>query len=121
MSYVLVSYVCLIHVIMYLVHVSDVRITSRVESWIISCVIPPLISYRVKSCRIMMLQVRELLSAFGPLKSFHLVRDPGSPTSKGYGFCEYLNAAVTAMACEGLHGMQLGDKTLTVRPATDRG
>lgn len=66
-------------------------------------------------------QVRELLSAFGPLKSFHLVRDPGSPTSKGYGFCEYLDARVTAMACEGLHGMQLGDKTLTVRPATDRG
>eukprot|EP00903_Cladosiphon_okamuranus_P010716 g10128.t1 len=66
-------------------------------------------------------QVRELLSAFGPLKSFHLVRDPGSPTSKGYGFCEYLDASVTAMACEGLHGMQLGDKTLTVRPATDRG
>ncbi|CAN0218966.1 unnamed protein product [Ectocarpus sp. 6 AP-2014] len=66
-------------------------------------------------------QVRELLSAFGPLKSFHLVRDPGSPTSKGYGFCEYLNAGVTAIACEGLHGMTLGDKTLTVRPATDRG
>ncbi|CAN0102742.1 unnamed protein product [Hapterophycus canaliculatus] len=66
-------------------------------------------------------QVRELLSAFGPLKSFHLVRDPGSPTSKGYGFCEYLNAGVTALACEGLHGMTLGDKTLTVRPATDRG
>lgn len=67
------------------------------------------------------IQVRELLSAFGPLKSFHLVRDPGSPTSKGYGFCEYLNAGVTAIACEGLHGMTLGDKTLTVRPATDRG
>lgn len=66
-------------------------------------------------------QVRELLSAFGPLKSFHLVRDPGSPTSKGYGFCEYLNGGVTAIACEGLHGMTLGDKTLTVRPATDRG
>eukprot|EP00904_Undaria_pinnatifida_P003298 jgi/Undpi1/1296/HiC_scaffold_11.g04688.m1 len=66
-------------------------------------------------------QVRELLSAFGALKSFHLVRDPGSPTSKGYGFCEYINPAVTAIACEGLHGMTLGDKTLTVRPATDRG
>lgn len=66
-------------------------------------------------------QVRELLSAFGPLKSFHLVRDPGSPTSKGYGFCEYVDRAVTAIACEGLHGMTLGDKTLTVRPATDRG
>lgn len=66
-------------------------------------------------------QVRELLSAFGPLKSFHLVRDPGSPTSKGYGFCEYISPGVTAIACEGLHGMTLGDKTLTVRPATDRG
>ncbi|CAN0060726.1 unnamed protein product, partial [Choristocarpus tenellus] len=65
-------------------------------------------------------QVKELLSAFGPLKSFHLVRDPGAQNSKGYAFCEYVDQAVTPMACEGLHGMTLGDKTLTVRPATDR-
>ena len=33
--------------------------------------------------------VKELLSVFGPLKSFHMVRDPGMTTSKGYGFCEF--------------------------------
>ncbi|CAM9408458.1 unnamed protein product, partial [Phaeothamnion confervicola] len=62
-------------------------------------------------------QVKELLSAFGPLKSFHLVRDSGSPTSKGYAFCEYIDPDMTQVACDGLNGMQLGDKTLTVRVA----
>ncbi len=29
-----------------------------------------------------LLQIKELLSAFGPLKSFHLVKDPGATHSK---------------------------------------
>mmetsp|Transcript_16928 Transcript_16928/g.22374 ORF Transcript_16928/g.22374 Transcript_16928/m.22374 type:complete len:572 (-) Transcript_16928:367-2082(-) len=75
-------------------------------------------------------QVRELLQAFGPLKAFHLVREsgasgsqvrePGSTTSKGYGFCEYIDPSVTVRACEGLNGMALGDKTLTVKMATNQ-
>ena len=60
-------------------------------------------------------QIMELLSAFGPIKQFHQViayfnaynslhaytyihtyqvRDPGSVTSKGYAFCEYVDPAV---------------------------
>lgn len=62
-------------------------------------------------------QVKELLSAFGPLKAMHLVKDAGAVNSKGYGFCEYIDPAVTLLACEGLNGMNLGDKTLTVRMA----
>ena len=31
-------------------------------------------------------QVMELMGAFGPIKAFHQVRDPGSVTTKGYGF-----------------------------------
>lgn len=62
-------------------------------------------------------QVMELLSVFGPLKSFHQVREPGSNTSKGYAFAEYANAEVTDAAIKGLNGMSLGDKTLTVRYA----
>lgn len=62
--------------------------------------------------------VKELLSAFGPLKSFHLVRDPNMTTSKGYGFCEYYDETITRTAIEGLNGMQIGEKTLTVRIAT---
>jgi len=66
-------------------------------------------------------QVRELLTAFGPLKAFHLVREVGSATSKGYAFCEYLDPAITVKACEGLDGLQLGEKSLTVRVATTKG
>ena len=64
-------------------------------------------------------QVKELLSAFGILKSFHLVRDPGSVTSKGYGFCEYLDLMTTQNAIEGLNNLAIGEKTLTVRIATN--
>lgn len=64
-------------------------------------------------------QVKELLSAFGTLKSFHLVRDPGSVTSKGYGFCEYVDLMTTQVAIGGLNNIVIGDKTLTVRIATN--
>jgi splicing factor U2AF subunit len=62
-------------------------------------------------------QVKELLQAFGPLKSFHLVKELNSNLSKGYGFCEYMDPSVTDAACAGLNDMKLGDKTLTVRRA----
>jgi hypothetical protein len=35
--------------------------------------------------------VKELLTVFGPLKSFHLVKEPGMASSKGYGFCEFVD------------------------------
>jgi len=63
-------------------------------------------------------QIMELLGAFGPIKSFHQVRDPGSITSKGYGFCEYVDPANAETAIAGLNGMALGEKTLSVRLAT---
>mmetsp|Transcript_9833 Transcript_9833/g.16205 ORF Transcript_9833/g.16205 Transcript_9833/m.16205 type:complete len:594 (-) Transcript_9833:435-2216(-) len=63
-------------------------------------------------------QVMELLAAFGPIKSFHQVRDPGSVTSKGYGFCEYMEPADAEKAIGGLNGLPLGEKTLTVRIAS---
>jgi splicing factor U2AF subunit len=63
-------------------------------------------------------QIKELLGAFGMLKNFNLVRDQGSATSKGYAFCEYLDPTCTTTAIAGLHGLPLGDKTLTVRLAS---
>jgi splicing factor U2AF subunit len=63
-------------------------------------------------------QIMELLGAFGPIKSFHQVRDPGSITSKGYGFCEYVDPSNAEAAIAGLNGMALGEKTLSVRHAT---
>jgi len=68
-------------------------------------------------------EVIELLQAFGPLKAFHLAVDPAAPAeqnSKGYGFCEYVDPANTNLACEGLNGMELGEKPLTVRVANPR-
>jgi splicing factor U2AF subunit len=63
--------------------------------------------------------LKELLGAFGPLKSFHQVREGGiGSLSKGYGFCEYFTKEASDNAVSGLNGLQLGDKTLTVRYAT---
>jgi len=65
-------------------------------------------------------QVMELLSAFGKVKAFHLVKnEPDSPTSKGYCFVEYADPAVTPIATLGLNGMDLGGgKVLTARGKT---
>jgi len=65
--------------------------------------------------------VKELLSAYGPLKAFHLVRDKESAMSKGYCFFEYADPSVTDGAIAGLNGIQIGSKTLTIRRAVPRG
>lgn len=64
-------------------------------------------------------QCRELLGAFGVIKSFDLVKDRETGQSKGYGFCVYDDPRVTDIACQGLNGMRMGDRTLTVRRATE--
>jgi len=63
-------------------------------------------------------QVKELLVSFGPLRAFNLVKDSATGLSKGYAFCEYVDTGVTDQACEGLNGMQLGDKKLVVQRAS---
>jgi len=60
-------------------------------------------------------QVRELLEAFGKLNSLRVARDYGETNSKGYAFCEYVNEADTSVAIEGLNGLEIGDRVLTVR------
>ena len=59
----------------------------------------------------------QLLTPFGPLKGFHLVKESGAEHSKGYAFFEFADPSVTQDACEGLNGLQLGDRALTVRMA----
>jgi len=63
-------------------------------------------------------QVKELLTSFGPLKAFNLVKDVTSSLSKGYAFAEYQDADITDQAIQGLNGMQLGDKKLIVQRAS---
>ncbi|XP_037443174.1 splicing factor U2af large subunit A-like [Triticum dicoccoides] len=62
-------------------------------------------------------QVRELLETFGPLRGFDIVKDKETGNSKGYAFCLYQDVTVTDIACAALNGIQLGDRTLTVRRA----
>ncbi len=40
-------------------------------------------------------QVKELMSSFGQLKAFNLVKDAGTGLSKGYAFAEYADSSVT--------------------------
>ena len=40
-------------------------------------------------------QVKELLSSFGDLRAFNLVKDSGTTFSKGYCFFEYVNHEIT--------------------------
>jgi len=63
-------------------------------------------------------QVQELLKSFGDLKAFHLVRENGTGPSKGYAFFEYVDPSVTDTACQGLNGMELGDRYLVVQRAS---
>eukprot|EP00123_Amoebidium_parasiticum_P013727 comp22118_c0_seq1/m.32329 comp22118_c0_seq1/g.32329 ORF comp22118_c0_seq1/g.32329 comp22118_c0_seq1/m.32329 type:complete len:565 (-) comp22118_c0_seq1:609-2303(-) len=65
-------------------------------------------------------QVKELLSAFGPLRAFNLVRDTSTNVSKGYAFVEYVDHTLTDAAIQGLNGMVIGDKTLLVQRASQK-
>ncbi|KAJ3056117.1 hypothetical protein HK097_008040 [Rhizophlyctis rosea] len=63
-------------------------------------------------------QVMELLKSFGELRAFNLVKDAQTGASKGFAFCEYVDPAITDIACQGLNGMELGDKKLVVQRAS---
>jgi len=63
-------------------------------------------------------QVKELLTSFGQLRAFNLVKDSATGLSKGYAFCEYVDTSITDQAVAGLNGMRLGDKKLIVQRAS---
>ncbi|OKL59503.1 hypothetical protein UA08_05154 [Talaromyces atroroseus] len=62
--------------------------------------------------------VTMLLKSIGELKAFVLLKDSGTEESRGIAFCEYADAAATAIAVESLNGMELGDKHLKVTHAS---
>lgn len=63
-------------------------------------------------------QVMELLTSFGELKAFILVKDIGTEESRGVAFCEFVEPGATEIAIQGLNGMVIGDKNLTVKKAS---
>lgn len=62
-------------------------------------------------------ECKELLSSFGAIKSFDLIIDRATGDSKGYGFVVYEDPTASDAAIAGLHGMKMGDRQLTVKPA----
>ncbi|ELK32526.1 Splicing factor U2AF 65 kDa subunit [Myotis davidii] len=62
-------------------------------------------------------QVKELLTWFGPLKAFNLVKDSTTGLSKGCAFYEYVDISIRDQAMAGPNGMQLGVKKLLVQRA----
>jgi len=62
-------------------------------------------------------QVKQLVSAFGQLKSFNLVKDSQTGVSKGFAFFEYLDPSVTDRACTGMNGMKIGEKSVLAQRA----
>lgn len=64
-------------------------------------------------------QIRELLTSFGIIKQLDIVRDRETQTFKGYCFVVFEEQSAADMAMAGLHGMKMGDRSLTVRPAND--
>ncbi|KAG9511245.1 Splicing factor U2AF 50 kDa subunit [Fragariocoptes setiger] len=63
-------------------------------------------------------QVKELLTAFGQLRAFNLVKDLTTGASKGYAFCEYVDTSLTDACISGLNGIMLGEKKLVVQRAS---
>lgn len=60
---------------------------------------------------------RELLGSFGQIRTFDLIKDRTTGDSKGYGFVVYEDSNAADVAIAGLHGMKMGDRSLTVRRA----
>lgn len=61
-------------------------------------------------------QLAELMGAFGEIKHLHIVRGADG-AHKGFGFCEYVDPAMTDLAVQSLHGMPIGDRSITVSRA----
>ena len=58
-------------------------------------------------------QIRELLSSFGLLRGFNMVREKNGKSC--YAFFEYVDHGITDQAVAGLNGMKIGDKSLIVQ------
>mmetsp|Transcript_28388 Transcript_28388/g.21191 ORF Transcript_28388/g.21191 Transcript_28388/m.21191 type:complete len:98 (+) Transcript_28388:179-472(+) len=60
-------------------------------------------------------QIKTMLLRYGPLKSFHLVMDAKEIQSKGFAFCEFADEKGVQNALSYLNGMQIGQRTITVK------
>ncbi|KAJ9661411.1 hypothetical protein H2198_001979 [Neophaeococcomyces mojaviensis] len=63
-------------------------------------------------------QATELVESFGKLRAFTMVKDNGTEDSRGICFFEYADASSTAIAVEGLNGMDIAEHKLKASPAS---
>lgn len=63
-------------------------------------------------------QIKDILQTYGRLAAFNLIKEPNTGLSKGFAFFEYADPTAVEVACEGLNGMAVEDKVLTVRKAS---
>ncbi|CEM27531.1 unnamed protein product [Vitrella brassicaformis CCMP3155] len=62
--------------------------------------------------------VRDIVGQFGKIKTFELLRDPGTGTSKGIAVFEYEDEGVTDVALQALNGMVCLGRNLIARKAS---
>lgn len=68
-------------------------------------------------------ELKDLFSSYGEIESVRIIMDKATGQSKGFGFVEMMNEDDAQRAIEGLHGKQIGGRTLIVnnaRPETPR-
>eukprot|EP00455_Lapot_gusevi_P003801 TRINITY_DN11550_c0_g1_i2.p1 TRINITY_DN11550_c0_g1~~TRINITY_DN11550_c0_g1_i2.p1 ORF type:complete len:375 (-),score=120.19 TRINITY_DN11550_c0_g1_i2:69-1193(-) len=63
------------------------------------------------------LEVQDLVKYFGALKSFNLIKDGNTGISKGYAFFEYVDPAVTDLACQSLNTLEVFGRKITCQRA----
>jgi splicing factor U2AF 65 kDa subunit len=60
-------------------------------------------------------QVKNMLTRFGKLKSFHLVKERNDKNSKGFAFWEFMNEDATLACIRELNNFMMGHRTLAVK------
>ena len=69
-------------------------------------------------------ELEELFAPYGRVDRAEIIRERDTGRSRGFGFVEMPNASEAQAAIDGLNGMELGGRTLTVneaRPREERG
>jgi RNA recognition motif-containing protein len=62
-------------------------------------------------------ELRDLFSSYGEIESVRIIMDKATGQSKGFGFVEMATIDDAQKAIEGLHGTQMGGRTLIVNNA----
>ena len=65
-------------------------------------------------------KILELLAPYGLVQYFHLVMDPNTKNSKGFGFAFMPNPAQAKAAIKSLNGIEVDGEKIRVKKAEDK-